>query len=172
MGIMMDVSGTDIWYYFICPREVWLLKHQIASDQEDENVEIGRFLAEHRYQRNKKEILIGNIKVDRLRKEGETLYIGEVKKSSRYKKSAYYQLFHYIDTLKKMGVEAKGELLFPQEKKVERVEWNEEDKRVLEEAIQNILKIFYLPTPPPAKKISFCRQCAYREYCYAEEVES
>lgn len=68
----MDVNGTHIWYYFICKREVWLITHQIAADQEDDNLEIGRFISETSYQRQKKEMLIGNIKVDRIRREGDT----------------------------------------------------------------------------------------------------
>lgn len=165
----MEVNGTHIWYYFICKREVWLMVHQIAPDQEDENIEIGRFLSEISYQRHKKEIQIGNLKIDRLRQKGNELIIGEVKKSSRYEKSAYYQLFFYIDTLKKMGIEARGELLFPKEKKKKEVIWNEEDSKILEKAIEEIREIARLPWPPPPKKIHFCRQCGYREYCFAED---
>lgn len=169
LGNLIEVSGTHVWYYFICKREVWLMMHQIAADQEDDNMEIGRFLSELTYQRNKKEVLIGNIKVDRLRKDGEHLVIGEVKKSSRYLTSARFQLLFYLDTLKKMGIDAKGELLFPEEKKKEIVEWSLESKQDLDNAIEDIQKIAGLPVPPPPKKISFCRKCAYREYCWAEE---
>lgn len=28
----MEVTGTLIWYYYICKREVWLMFHQIAPD--------------------------------------------------------------------------------------------------------------------------------------------
>jgi CRISPR-associated exonuclease Cas4 len=68
-----------------------------------------------------------------------------------------------------MGIEAKGELLFPKEKKVTKVEWTEEGKRVLEEAFADIRRIARLPVPPEPEKIGFCRSCAYREYCFAEE---
>ncbi|MBB6175208.1 CRISPR-associated exonuclease Cas4 [Anoxybacillus tengchongensis] len=169
MDYVMDVNGTHIWYYFICKREVWLIVHQIAADQEDDNLEIGRFISETSYQRQKKEIIIGNIKVDRVRREGNTLVVGEVKKSSTYEKSAYYQLFYYLDTLRKMGITAQGELLFPKEKKVVKVEWTEKGKQVLEEAIADIRSIARSPVPPEPKKIGFCRSCAYREYCWAEE---
>lgn len=164
----MDVTGTHIWYYFICKREVWLLIHNIAADQDDENMDIGRFIDEHTYQRNKKEVLIGNIKVDRVRKEGEKLIIGEVKKSSRYMESARYQLLYYLQTLRKMGVEAHGELLFPEERKKETVYLSAESDKQLNEAVKDISKIARQPTPPTPKKNNFCRKCAYREYCWAE----
>ncbi|MBE3571310.1 MAG: CRISPR-associated protein Cas4, partial [Bacillales bacterium] len=123
---------------------------------------------EHRYQNDKKEIVIGNIKVDRVRKHGQQLIIGEVKKSSRFKESARYQLLFYLDTLKQMGIEAKGELLFPEERRREVIEWTPEAKEKLDEAIQEIRCIARQPIPPSPKKINFCRKCAYREYCWAE----
>jgi CRISPR-associated exonuclease Cas4 len=168
MSFSMDVTGTHIWYFFICRRELWLIIHQIAADQDDENLDIGRFISENRYQKDKKEIVIGNIKVDRVRKQGQQLIIGEVKKSSRFKESARYQLLFYLDTLKEMGIEAKGELLFPEERRREVVEWTPEAKEKLDEAIQEIRRIARQPVPPPPKKINFCRKCAYREYCWAE----
>lgn len=165
----MPITGTDIWYYYICKREVWLMKHQIAPDQEDETLDIGRLISETYYQRNRKEISIGNIVVDRVRQEDGQLVIGEVKKSSRYMKSAKMQLLYYLDTLRQMGIEAKGELLFPEERKKETVEWTEEEKQELERAMEDIRRIALMPVPPAPEKIHFCGKCAYREYCWAEE---
>jgi CRISPR-associated exonuclease Cas4 len=169
MDYQMPITGTDIWYYYICKREVWLMKHQIAPDQEDESLDIGRLVSETYYQRNKKEISIGNIVVDRVRQEDGQLVIGEVKKSSRYMKSAKMQLLYYLDTLKQMGVNAKGELLYPEERKKEIVEWTEEAKQELERAMEDIRRIARMPVPPAPEKIHFCGKCAYREYCWAEE---
>jgi len=168
---VMPVTGTHIWYYFICKREVWLMLHNIAPDQEDENIDLGRFISEHTYQRNKQETMIGNIKIDRVRREDGQLIIGEVKKSSRYIESARYQLLFYLQTLKKMGIDARGELLFPNEKKREEIVLSVEAEKRLEEAIEDIRKIARLPVPPPPRKINFCKNCAYREYCWAEENE-
>ncbi|UFJ39856.1 CRISPR-associated protein Cas4 [Brevibacillus humidisoli] len=164
----MDVTGTHIWYYFICKREVWLIAHNIAADQDDENMDIGRFINEQTYQRNKQEVLIGNIKVDRVRREDGQLVIGEVKKSSRYLESSRYQLLYYLQTLKKMGIVARGELLFPEEKRRETVELTSEAERQLDRAVEEIRIIARHPVPPLPEKISFCRNCAYREYCWAE----
>lgn len=169
MDYQMPITGTDIWYYYICKREVWLMKHQIAPDQEDESLDIGRLISETYYQRNRKEISIGNIVVDRVRQEDGQLVIGEVKKSSRYMKSAKMQLLYYLDTLRQMGIEAKGELLFPEERKKETVEWTEEEKQELERAMKDIRRIALMPVPPAPEKIHFCGKCAYREYCWAEE---
>ncbi|WP_054951579.1 CRISPR-associated protein Cas4 [Numidum massiliense] len=164
----MPVTGTDIWYYFICQREVWLNKHQITPDQEDENIEIGRFIHEYRYGREKKEVAIDAIKIDRMKKESGELVVKEVKKSSKFVMSARHQLAFYLYTLRQMGISARGELLFPEEKKKESVALTDEMVAALEEAIGEIRRIAKMPVPPPPKKINLCRQCGYREYCWAE----
>jgi len=170
MSFEMPITGTHIWYYFVCKREVWLMIHQIAADQDHEDLDLdyGRFISENRYQRDKKEISIGHIVVDRLRTENGQLIVGEVKKSSRFIKSAKMQLLFYLDNLRKMGIEAKGELLFPEERKKEVVEWNEEEIGELKLARKDIRKIAKFPVPPKPEKIPFCRRCAYKEYCWAE----
>jgi CRISPR-associated exonuclease Cas4 len=114
-------------------------------------------------------MLIGDNKVDRMHKEGDILIISEIKKSSRFKESSRYQLLYYLQTLKKMGIQAKGELLFPEEKRKETVELTPEAEEELDKAARDIRAIAKLPVPPPPKKIKFCAKCAYREYCWAEE---
>lgn len=165
---MNSITGTDIWYYFICHRECWLMMHRITPDAEDENLEIGRFIHEYRYGRSQKEVSIGSIQLDRLKTKGGTLIVQEIKKSSSFKKSARYQLLYYLLTLKKMGIEAQGELSFPEERRKEVVQLTEEDEKALYRAMDDIRQLSRLPVPPPPKKIIFCKKCAYREYCWAE----
>lgn len=169
MAYEMPVTGTDIWYYFICKRESWLMSHRIAPDENDENIEIGRFIHEYRYGREKQEVSVEAIKMDRLKKVNGELVVQEIKKSSRFKESARFQLLYYLDTLRKMGIEATGELLFPEERNRETVEWTPEMKARLNKAVEDIRNIARQPVPPQPKKINFCRKCAYREYCWAEE---
>lgn len=163
------VTGTDIWYYYICQRELWLMMHKIVPDQEDENIDIGRFLHEYYSKRGKKEVDIGSGKIDRVKKVGDKLIVQEIKKTSRFRKSSYYQLLFYLYQLREMGIHATGELLFAEEKKKEEVELTDKNTKELESAIKNIKRIAKLQFPPAPKKINFCRKCAYREYCWAGE---
>jgi len=165
----LPVTATDIWYYFICKRECWLMMHKIVPDQEDENVEIGRFLHDYKYGKGIKEVTTENIKMDRIRKIGGKIVVQEIKKSSRFYESSRYQLLYYLLTLKQMGIHAVGELKFTEERKSEQVELTEQDEQVLHQAIEDIQNLSRMPVPPAPKKIRFCRQCAYREYCWAEE---
>ena len=163
-----NLTGTLIWYYYCCPREVWLLVHQINPDQDDANMDLGRFIHENTYNRDKqKELSIGHIKLDIVRQDKDGLVIGEVKKSSKYLQSARMQLAFYLRELKSRGVDAKGELLFPKEKRKEEVELTPELERELDLAATEIKSIARQEIPPLLQKRPLCRNCAYKEFCWA-----
>lgn len=92
----ISINGTLIWYYYICQREVWLISHGIEADQEDENIQIGKWIHENSYSREKKELDFGNIKVDITDNKDGSLIIQEIKKSSKFIKSAKMQLLFYL----------------------------------------------------------------------------
>lgn len=163
----IKVTGTLIWYYYICKREVWLMAHRIEADQDNEFIDVGRFIHENSYQREKKEVSLGNIKIDILKREDGELVVGEVKKSSRFKESARMQLAYYLFELENKGINAKGILMFPKERQREEIILNEQLKAKLDQAINEILWIMYQDEPQPAQKISFCKNCAYNEFCWA-----
>lgn len=163
----MDVNGTLFWYYNICKREVWLMTHQIVPDQQNDNISFGRFLHETTYQRNKKEILFGNVKFDVILEKGDHLVIGETKKSSRYSEASKWQLMYYLQVLKSAGIHASGELLYPQEKKRESVELTQENEIRLEQMRQDIIRIAEKETPLEPLQCKYCKKCGYEEYCWA-----
>lgn len=161
------MNGTLIWYYYVCKREVWLMAHSISPDEDDENIDLGRFIHENSYGRKTKEVSIGNIKVDIVEEKDGYVMIGEMKKSSRYIESARNQLAYYLLQLERNGITAKGTLMFPKEKKREEIELTKELVKKLEEAEKDIIKICYGPFPPKPIKINFCNKCAYREFCWS-----
>ncbi len=163
----MKVNGTLVWYYAICKREVWLMSRNITPDQKDTNIEIGRFLHETYYNRTKKEIEFGNVKFDVLLNTKDELIIGETKKSSKFQEASTMQLLYYIRELKRAGINAKGVLLYPEERKRLEVELTEEKSMLLEKAENEIERIINDTTPPPVVKNKYCKSCGYREYCYA-----
>lgn len=165
--MQIPVTGTDVWYYYICKREVWLLKRGIEPDQEDDHIQIGRFLHEYYYSRDKKEFDIGSGKMDKLKKINNQYVVQEVKKSSRYLESAKKQLLFYLYQLKKAGIDAIGEIQIPEERKKVKVVLNEQEVHELHHAIEDIQKIAVRSVPPDPKKIKYCKSCAYREYCWA-----
>jgi CRISPR-associated exonuclease Cas4 len=110
---MEKISGTLIWYYYICRREVWLMAHQLEPETENPFLKLGRLIQEESYPREKKEFTAPGMKIDLLRKRDGQLVVAEIKKSSRFTESATMQLAYYLWRLRDMGIEAKGELLIP-----------------------------------------------------------
>ncbi len=161
------ITGTLIWYYFICKREVWLMARQIVPEQENPNIELGRFISDTTYRRDKKQIHLEGIIIDLAKLDDKKLIIGEVKKSSRFRDSARMQLCFYLYVLRDYGIEAEGELLFPKEKKKEKVILTDETVKELEKAIEEIKKIVMQELPPKAVRIPYCTNCGYREFCWS-----
>ncbi len=162
----MEINGTLIWYYYICKREVWLIGHGIEPDQENEFITLGRHIHEIFYQRRKKELTIDNkIKIDIL---PNRKVIGEVKKSSKFLESAKMQVAFYLYYMKKeKGIDMEGIILIPEERKRIKIELNKELEREIETAIKEINTILEKEKPPSAVKTHYCRNCAYKEMCWA-----
>lgn len=162
----IHVTGTLIWYYYICQREVWLMAHQITGDQQNDEMDLGRFIHENSYKRLKKEVLIDYLKIDLLRRGDEGFVIGEIKKSATFLQSAKMQLLYYLYELEQRGMRVTGEIKVPIEKKVYPITLTKENREEIMEAKMEILKIIYAEHPMPPKKIVYCRRCAYREFCW------
>jgi len=161
------ITGTYVWYYCICKREVWLLSHSITADQDNTYLDIGRFLHEKAYERERKEIDFHGMKIDMLKSDKGRLVIGEIKKSSKHLESARMQLLLYLSELEEEGIQAEGLLLVPQEKRRENVILDDVAKERLERVKKGILDTISLEKPPPPVKTHYCKTCAYSEMCWA-----
>lgn len=161
------ITGTLVWYYKICPREAWLIAHQLEPEREFDLLSEGRLNQLEHYERSMRELSLPGMKLDKVRREGDRLVVSEVKKSSRYLSAARLQLGYYLWRLHKENVSASGEILIPDERRREAVGLT---NKLIEEVEQTLIEIDELienPKPPPAKKIPFCRSCAYAEYCWS-----
>jgi CRISPR-associated exonuclease Cas4 len=157
-------TGTQINYYFVCHRKLWLFSKNISFEDENEYVQLGKLIDESSYKRNKKQIEIGNIKIDFLDNKG---VIHEVKKSRSIEKAHIYQLKYYIRTLKEMGVEGlSGEIDYPKLKKKEKILWENDDEARFQEIFSDIRAILDEKKPPAVEEKTFCKKCAYYEFCF------
>lgn len=161
------VTGTLIQSYNICKRQTWLMAHQIIPDQDHPYIEMGRLIDEESYDRDKKKINFENVVLDLIRSDEGDMIVGEVKKSSKAKDSARMQLAFYLYKLKESGVNVRGLLLFPEERKRLVVELTPELENELEKMMKNIERIILSPAPPPFKKIGYCKNCGYKEFCWS-----
>lgn len=162
----VNITGTLIWYYYICNREVWLMAHGLNPDQDNPYIDLGRLVHETSYKREKKEIQFDNVKMDIITDGDDRIVVSEIKKSSRFEKSATMQLAFYLKKLKDVGVSASGELRFPTEKRREKVELSDDILNELETACEDIKSIILLEIAPKPEKCKYCPPCGYNEFCW------
>ncbi|MGM0641733.1 MAG: CRISPR-associated protein Cas4 [Thermotogota bacterium] len=161
------ITGSVIQAYIICPRQAWLMSRNISGDQENAFIEIGRFISDNSYSRNKKEINLGDNKIDFIRNEDDTLIISETKKSSKKLDATEAQLLFYLYSYKNDFKEALGEIRVPKEKKVIPVELTKEKEEYIENLIKEIEEIINMEKPPEKKRIRACSSCSYLEFCWS-----
>lgn len=158
------MNGTFVWYYYVCKRELWLIAHSIAPEQDTDNIALGKHIQDLFYKDERKEFLIDNtIRIDIVRDR----LIGEIKKSSKFLQSARMQVAFYLWYMKTYkGVLMDGVILIPEERKKEKVSLTPEIEKELEKVIGEIKQIINLPKPPEPQKIPFCKGCGYKEMCW------
>jgi CRISPR-associated exonuclease Cas4 len=93
--------------------------------------------------------------------------VAEVKRTSKHKEAARLQLAYYLCYLKQeKGVKLEGILLFPKERKTEKVELTPELEEEVEAFVKQMMPILLAEEPPPAKKIRYCKSCSFNELCW------
>jgi CRISPR-associated exonuclease Cas4 len=163
----MKITGHLIQAYTICPRQAWLSSRNICPDQDNVYLALGRLIDSQSYSRERKEIRIEHLCLDLIRKGGQNFIIGEVKKSSRAKEAARLQLLFYLYELSQMGIKATGEVLFPEERRKEKIELNPERIQQIIELKREMLKLLKVASPPEPVRIKQCARCAYAEFCWS-----
>ena len=153
--------------YYICKRKAWLQSRGVNPDKDDTNLSIGRIIDKESYKRKKKSISIDNMKIDVIEDTSEGPCICEVKKSSAGKSAAVMQIAYYLYKLRSKGIEAKGRLLLPKEKKRETIELDDDLENRLLLAIKDLETLLDKETPPSVNRNKFCKKCAYFEFCFS-----
>lgn len=167
MEIEKRITGSLVQAYVICARQAWLTSRQICPDEDNIYLSLGRLISDQTYGREKKEIRIGHLRLDLVRRGNGNLVVGEVKKSSRAWEAARLQLSFYLYELYEMGLEAEGELLFPEERRKERIKLDKELFKQVAQVKKEIALIISQEQPLPPVRISRCTKCAYAELCWS-----
>ena len=158
------ITGTEIHYLFICPTKLWYFARGITMEQESEWVDLGRFLHERRYANEEKEVQIGSIKIDFIRK-GDGIEVHEVKLGKSMEKAHEMQALCYLYYLKRLGIKAKAVVHYPKLNETKEVTLEGREGEV-EDAIREVQRVKSLPAPPEPVKSKKCRKCAYYELCW------
>src|SRR4028119_2330924 len=92
-------TGTQVNYYAICHRKLWLFSHGVQMERENENVQIGKLIGDNSYKREQKEIAIDDrIVIDwmetKVNPDG-SLTLHETKKSKAFDAAHRLQVLYY-----------------------------------------------------------------------------
>jgi CRISPR-associated exonuclease Cas4 len=160
-------GGTEIGYYHVCLRKLWLFLHHIQCEQNSDLVAQGKLLHENSYQRQIKELELGPIKIDVFdRKNG---VIHEVKKSKAMEESHVWQLKYYLYYFEKvLHIKVRGILKYPLLKKTVDVELSDSDREHLGHVMIDIASLKKSPTVPRVIDKPFCKTCSYYDFCYGD----
>jgi len=164
MGADFRITATVFYAYQVCPREAWFYYHHLNPAREHPLLALGRLVHETSYSRARKEIFVDNLlKVDLIRGE----LVAEVKRSSKHREAARLQLAYYLYYLKQeKGLNVEGVLLFPKERKTERLTLTPSLEAKIESLLKEMRPVLSSDRPPPATKIGYCRSCSFREVCW------
>ena len=159
-----NITGTQVNYYLICRRKLWLFSHNITMEHTSEAVEIGALVHEQTYARKNKELVFDGIKIDFFDKNHGVIH--EVKKSKKMEDSHLWQLKYYINHFKKLGLDVTGKIDYPLIRKTQTVELSTGDEAQLVHMINDIVAINEQELPPAVIRAKICKQCSYYELCY------
>lgn len=161
----MNITGTMVYYYFVCERKLWYFVNAINMEQNSELVSIGKILDETSYKREKHSILIDDtINIDFVR-NGAILH--EVKKTKSIEEAGIWQLKYYMYYLEQRGVKnISAKIDFPLLRESKEIVLTQDDRNVLENVIKNINDIINTEKIPKTMNSKICKKCAYYDLCY------
>jgi CRISPR-associated exonuclease Cas4 len=159
------MTGTQINYYFLCHRKLWLFTYKIDMEQNSEAVELGRFISDFTYKREKHEIQVDNILLDYYDEKNKIIH--EIKKSDKMEETHIWQVKYYINVLLEKGIPGvTGEIDYPKLRQRIKVELTEADRVKLKYIHSEIEAVLTMPYPPDVINKSFCKKCSYYDLCY------
>lgn len=162
------VTGVQMNYYFICRTKLWLFSHLATMEHSSEAVALGKLAHEESYSRARKELKIGPISIDFVKK-GDEIVLHEVKKSRKLERAHVYQMLYYLYYLNQKGVEARGVINYPLLRRTEEVVLSEAQEEEIEAILRDIDRIVNDKKPPEPEKKGYCRKCSYFEFCWVRE---
>lgn len=161
-------TGTQIAYYHLCHRKLWLFANGLTMEQQSELVAEGKMSDQHSYPQRAarwQELAIDGIKIDHF--DARRGLIREVKKSRKREDAHLAQLKYYLYVLERNGIAVDHGLLeYPKLRHKEQVHLTDTDRQVIPAWEAEVERIVALPDWPGLVKKKICKKCAYYEWCY------
>ena len=156
-------TGKAMFYIYSCPVLTWLYMHgQLVVNPDHKFIRSGRDLDARRFS-NKRSLDISPYgKCDWVTGTQSKTVIHEGSRSKHHNEPKRAQLRHYLWAAKQLyNIDAVGELHL----KKGRVERVEPDHERVEEDHERLRVLSSSPVPEP-KRISICRGCTNRDWCW------
>lgn len=164
MKELPQFTGTEVGYYFICPKKLWWFAHGVEMERESDRVRMGKLVHAESYQRRRKELNIDNRIVLDWREDG---VIHEVKLTDKMERAHEMQLLYYLYYLKLKGVEdVRGQIDYPKLRETKVVELTPELEGEIEVALSEMRRIIESGRAPEVEWMKICRSCSYAELCW------
>jgi CRISPR-associated exonuclease Cas4 len=164
------ITPTQLNYYLICPRKLWLFSHHIRMEHTSDLVADGKLTGQTAYKNRAakgKELDLGIAKIDHY--EAKTKTVHEVKHSNKKEEAHVAQLKYYLYLLEQAGIEgAKGVLEYPEMRERQEVSLEAADCKELDRWLAEAETIIRSSDCPPLLPRSKCSKCAYYEFCWSE----
>ncbi len=167
-NLLNKISGSTIYSFVMCPRQGWFMHYGILPEQDNMKLAEGRNIHEFTKQtRGHKEFVMDGVKVDRIERHGERVFLYEVKNSTSGYPAARMQMLFYLFKLKRAGIYATGILEIPRKNKRYTIKLTEKTRQELLDFLFQMIEVLENPTPPSPKKKKICKFCGYRHICFA-----
>ncbi len=179
---MTTITATLLSYYHTCQRKLWLHANSITMEHNSDVVYEGKLIGETSYpdRANKgtqleltvplDEVWTGTAKIDYY--DAKTKTVHETKKSDKMEHAHIAQVKFYLYLLGKSGIEgATGIVEYPKLRERTAVAFTAVDHAEMERWISEIRDILDSEKCPALIYKPICKQCAYYEFCYADEIE-
>ncbi len=162
----LHYTGTQVNYFFVCQRKLWLFSNHITMEHTSDMVKMGKLIGEESYDREKKDIQIDDtISIDFLELRHNKIH--EVKKSRAVEEAHVWQVKYYLYYLEKKGLTGvTAEINYPLLRKKMEIILSDEDRVKMKEILEGIRETIGKAKPPEKIDKRFCRKCSYFEFCW------
>ena len=161
-------TGTQVHYYHLCQRKLWLFSNGVQMEQDSNLVAQGKFIHETTYgqRANKyKELDFGYVKIDHY--DAQQKVIHEVKKSNKLEFVHVAQLKYYLYVMQENSIKGvTGILEYPKQRLTQKVILTDKDISEIKKWELEIEAITAQENCPKVIKKPYCKNCAYFEYCF------
>lgn len=165
-----NIGGTLIAYYHLCHRKLWLHARHVRMENATSNSHVaeGKLLGETTYNRRSQkwqELDLGFVKIDHF--DPSTNTIREVKKSPKLEHAHIAQVQYYLYVLEQRGITgATGIIEYPKQRKTTNVILDPNVRKEIQGWLAEIHRISQLTQCPDLVRKSYCKSCAFYDFCF------